>query len=255
MKGSVVLGLSLAGFIAGIVGLGRETAAQEAFRAGDVFRDCEDCPVMVVVPAGYFRMGSLLEEEGRGENENPRHLVTISRPFAVAKFEVSFGQFRACAADGGCNGYRPDSRGGPQDERAGSVSWRDAKAYVAWLSEETGAEYRLLSEAEWEYAARAGTEAEYVTGATTHPTRPNTFGLHDMHGSVLEWVEDLYHNTYEGAPADGRAWTAGEGERVIRGGSYKDRPMIVRSALRGHANPGFRDFFLGFRVAMTLPAP
>ena len=255
MKHAVAIGVLLAGTVAGFSGSGGgDAAAQEAYRAGDVFRDCDVCPEMMVVPAGSFRMGSPLEEPGWEAAESPRHQVIISRPFAVAKYELTFTEFRACASDGGCNGYRADSRGGPGTMPVSLVNWRDAKLYTEWLSAKTGREYRLLTEAEWEYAARAGTEAEYVTGATTDPEHPNTFGLYGMHGNVIEWVEDLYHPTYEGAPADGRAWGSGEGERVTRGGSYASRTVIIRSALRGHANPGWRDFLVGFRVAMTLPA-
>jgi hypothetical protein len=202
------------------------------------FRDCDDgCPEMVVVPAGSFTMGSPSKEEGSG-SEGPRHLVTIGKPFGVGKFEVTFSEWEACAAGGGCsNNPNPKDRGWGRGRRPViSVSWNDAKDFVNWLSRRTGKSYRLLSEAEWEYAARAGTTTPFSTGHTITVAQANfepnfmygswggngkqrtvevgsylgnQFGLHDMHGNVSEWVEDRH-------PTE------------------------------------FRDIFLGFRVARTL---
>jgi formylglycine-generating enzyme required for sulfatase activity len=151
------------------------------------------------------------------------------------------------------------------------VSWDDAKAYVSWLKNQTGSEYRLLSEAEWEYAARAGTTTKYHwgnsfdegranNGAGTVPVgryEANRFGLHDMLGNVWEWVEDCWHDSYAGAPTDGRAWTSGDGcsRRVLRGGSWVNYPRVLRAADRDWNGDGNRLDFIGFRVARTLFTP
>ncbi len=173
---------------------------RETMRPGRAFRDCPDCPEMVVVPAGSFMMGSPMSEQDRISNEGPRHRVTIPEPFAVGKYEVTFSEWDACVAAGGCNGHRPDDAGWGRGQRPViNVNWQDAKAFVAWLSRRTGERYRLLSEAEWEYAARAGTSTRYWWGnevgraarrknvRKTVPVgsySPNPFGLHDVHGNV-----------------------------------------------------------------------
>jgi formylglycine-generating enzyme required for sulfatase activity len=185
---------------------------------------------MVALPGGTFLMGSPEGEEGRDADEGPQHEVTI-RSFAIGKYEVTFEEWDACVAAGGCNGYQPDDRGWGRGRRPViNVSWDDAQAYMAWLAEATGKPYRLPSEAEWEYATRAGTTTRYAfgdeitekeanfggtVGKTTevgsYPA--NAWGLHDIHGNVVEWVEDIWHNSYQGAPADGSAWTNGEGKK------------------------------------------
>ncbi len=172
-----------------------------AYKPGDTFRDCDDCPEMVV-PAGSFRMGDL--KRGGYKTEKPVHEVTIPQPFAAGVYEVTFRQWDGCVAGGGCGGYRPNDEGWGRGERPViNVSWKDAKSYVAWLSREAGHEYRLLSEAEWEYAARAGTTTKYHWGNSFDSSRvnngsrtvpvggfaANAFGLHDMHGNVMEWAE------------------------------------------------------------------
>ncbi|MDP6816344.1 MAG: formylglycine-generating enzyme family protein [Alphaproteobacteria bacterium] len=242
------------------------------------FRDCDGCPEMVMVPAGSFQMGS---NAGYGE-EQPVHRVTIPTSFAVGKYEVTFAQWDACAASGGCGGYRPDDAGwGRGDRPVINVNWDDAQAYVAWLSEKAGQTYRLLSGAEWEYMARAGTTTAYWWGAEgpvcragatngakfdddracndtgTEPVgtyAPNGFGVHDVHGNVWEWVADCWHEDYAGAPDDGSAWTKGGdcGRRVLRGGSWNNRPGYLRSALRSRYGADYRDNDIGFRVARTL---
>ncbi len=245
--------------------------------AVDVFKDCAECPEMVVVPAGQYTMGSPAGEEGRDSDEGPQHEVRIARPIAVGKYEVTFAEWDACVSGGGCGGYRPGDEGWGRGRRpVVEVSWEDAKAYVRWLSEQTGEAYRLLSEAEWEYAARGVTSTRYYWGdgigrnrancggcgsrwdnETTAPVGsfgPNGYGLHDMHGNVWEWVEDCWHENYIGAPTDGSAWTTGEncGERVLRGGSWLDHPILLRSASRFRNVAGARYIFYGFRVARTL---
>lgn len=253
----------------------RKRAEADLLRPGREFRDCADvCPVMVVLPKGEFMMGSPPGEAGRDNDEGPQHKVAISRPFAVGKFEVTFAEWDACASDGGCISNRtPGDQGWGRGRRPVIyVSWNDAKEYVAWLSRKTGKSYRLLSEAEWEYAARAGTTTRYAFGDTISKNQaqlsegssaeqtvevgtfaPNAWGLHDMHGNVWEWVEDNWHPDYQGAPADGSVWRGGDlSRRVLRGGSWDYVPDYLRSALRGRSVPGFRIFSFGFRVARTL---
>ena len=189
-------------------------AAAEPLQAGQNFRDCNDgCPDMVVVPAGSFMMGS--DEFGRA----PQHRVTIRKPFGVGKFEVTFAEWEACVAGRGCSYNPDDNRWGRGKHPVTSVSWDDAKQYVAWLSRKTGKTYRLLTEAEWEYAARAGSTTLYSWGddigrgnahcsgcgspfdenrpAPVGSFKPNAFGLYDMHGNVWEWVEDCREMDYD----------------------------------------------------------
>lgn len=238
--------------------------------AGAVFKDCDECPEMVNIPAGEFQMGSP-EGEGR-ENEHPQHKVTISEPFVLGKYEVTFAEWDACVAAGSCD-HTPDDRSwGRGDRPVMDVSWNDAQQYCGWLSETTGRLYRLPSEAEWEYAARAGSDTAYFWGDQVGKNRANCdgcgsewdnkktapvgsfasnpFGLFDMHGNVLEWVEDTLHVTYEGALADGRTWSSGDGpERVVRGGSWFSFEQDVRAAYRHAIVPVFRGRYLGFRCA------
>jgi len=250
---------------------------------GTVFRDCSNCPEMVVLPRGSFTMGSPSNEEGRDSDEGPQHRVTIGYDLAVGKYEVTFDEWNACVADGGCRGYRPSDKGWGRGRRPViKVSWDDAKAYVGWLSRKTGQRYRLLSEAEWEYAARAGTTTAYWWGRIashdyanygkdqccgglaqgrdrweyTAPVgrfRANGFGLHDMLGNVWEWTEDCWNGNYNGAPVDGGIWTSGQcEERVLRGGSWDNNPRNVRSADRIRINADIRVNYYGFRVARTF---
>ena len=225
---------------------------------------------MVVIPAGTFMMGSRASEQGRYGNDGPRHGVTL-RSFAMGVTEVTFDEWDACVHGGGCD-HRPDDEGWGRGTRpVVNVSWEDAQEYVRWLSERTSAEYRLPSESEWEYAARARTEDPFHTGATISPdqanydvyraqTAPvrtfaaNGFGLYDVHGNVQEWVEDCWHDNYRGAPSDGTAWTRGRGcgRRVMRGGSWSSHPRALRSASRLWGAAGGRTNRIGFRVSRTL---
>jgi formylglycine-generating enzyme required for sulfatase activity len=240
----------------------------------DTIRDCSDCPEMVVVPAGKFMMGSA---DGDA-TEKPVHEVTIPQAFAVGKYEVTFAEWEACVAGGGClSNKSPNDRGWGKGRRPViNVSWSDAKEYVSWLSRKTGQSYRLLTEAEWEYAARAGSSSAYAWGdnigtgnancngcgsqwdnqrtAPVGSFAPNAFGLHDMHGNVWEWCEDNWHADYSGSPpADGLAWQGGDSSlRIQRGGSWYSNPPILRSANRGWVGPGVRIDNIGFRVARTL---
>ena len=260
----------------------RQTNPVPTMRPGEVFRDCGTCPEMVVIPEGTFMMGSPASEEGRYGNEGPRHEVTL-RSFAMGVKEVTFDEWDACVRGGGCGGYRPHDAGWGRGARPViNVNWENAQAYVGWLSESTGAEYRLPSESEWEYAARGGTTTPFHTGATisadqanyngnyvygsgrrgayrrrTTPVGmfgPNAFGLYDVHGNVWEWTEDCWHGTYAGAPRDGAAWTRGGscGRRVLRGGSLINYPRELRSARRISNGAGDWHYLFGFRVSRTL---
>ena len=262
----------------------RETAAARERRRqpGQVFRDCPECPELVVVPAGSYLMGSPASEAGRVGNEGPRHRVTIREPFAVGSYEVTFAEWDACVRAGGCGGYRPADAGWGRGTRPViNVTWEDAGRYVAWLSRRTGEQYRLPSESEWEYAARAGTTTPFHFGSTISTTQANydgdytygtgrkgtdrkrtvtvgsfaanAFGLHDVHGNVWEWTQDCWNGSYEGAPGSGSAWERGEcSRRVVRGGSWYYEPEFLRSADRYWSAAGLRDLNLGFRVARTL---
>jgi len=200
-------------------------AAERLLKPGDSFRECaKDCPEMVVVPAGEFMMGSPADERDHYDNEGPLHSVRIATPFAVSKFEVTFEQWDACVTVGGC-AHVPDSNMGRGTRPVINVSWDDVQRYVAWFSKMTDRPYRLLSEAEWEYAARAGTTTAYSWGdeigknnancngcgsawdsrqtAPVGSFAPNQFGLYDMQGNVWGWVEDCLHTNYDAAPKDG----------------------------------------------------
>lgn len=235
---------------------------------GDLFADCDHCPQMVVIAGGLFHMGSPATEVGRDPDEGPVREVSVT-PFALSKTEVTFAEWDACLADGGCNGYSPPDRGwGRGDRPVTDVSWADAQAYITWLNRKAGGEhYRLASESEWEYAARAGGTAMYPTGSRltlrlatfgSRRTTPvgahaaNAFGLMDMAGNVSEWVQDCYTNSYRQAPVDGAAVSPTRcNQRVFRGGSYADRAPVLRSASRKFASPTLRMAGVGFRVART----
>ncbi len=249
-------------------------------RPGTSFRDCDVCPEMIMIPPGSFMMGSPQSEPGRGGDEGPQHQVTISRSFAAGKYEVTFDEWDACVRENGCSHNPSDSGRGRRPVI--HVSWDDAKQYVAWLSRKTGKSYRLLTEAEWEYVARAGTTTAFSWGNSISPQQanydasvsyagsptgtkegktvevgkysPNAFGLYDVHGNVWEWVEDCWNSNYAGAPGDGSAWTSSNcARRVQRGGSWFINPRSLRSAVRGYFSysASYRGFDFGLRVART----
>ena len=283
---------------------------QPSFRAS--FRDCPECPEMVVVPpiqcaadpslpAGRvcpeseimvappmeYTMGSMRGGDG---DERPTHPVTIDAPFSVGRYEITFSQWDECHEEGGCR-HRPDDQGWGRGSRpVVDVNWHDAQEYVQWLSGKTGWRYRLLSESEWEYVARAGTRDNYNywwggsigrnrancdgcrsrwdddMTAPVGSFRPNPFGLYDVHGNVWELVEDcgperIGEHDYRGAPDDGSAWRSGDCDyRAVRGGGWNSPPEHLRSANRGWIDPRDRGFpspfdldrTVGFRVARTL---
>ncbi|WP_407530651.1 formylglycine-generating enzyme family protein [Methylobacterium oryzisoli] len=238
------------------------------------FKDCPNgCPVMVVIPAGRFTMGSADDEPGRSAAEGSRREVTIAK-FAASKFEVTFDDWDACVAAAACPHVADGWGRGTMPVI--NVSWLDAKRYAAWLSQLTGRKYRLPSEAEWDYGARAGTVTPYAWGrdpatgdancdgcgslwdrkqtAPAGSFQPNQFGLHDMHGNVWEWVEDLWHDHHGGAPSDGSVRLQGGDPhyRVIRGGSWRNETEFIRAAVRFKRNVNVRFDTLGFRVVRSM---
>jgi formylglycine-generating enzyme required for sulfatase activity len=238
---------------------------------GTAFRDCARCPELVWLPPGESVMGEASFASG------PRPVVAIRYMLAVGRFEVTFAEWDACVAAGGCRRRPHDAGWGRGWQPVINVSWVDAKQYVAWLSRSTGRRYRLLTEAEWEYAARAGTDVRYWWGdqagrgdancadcgskwdgrqaAPVGRFAPNPFGLHDMHGNVSEWVEDCFHDRMRDAPLDGRAWTGGclseSDTRVVRGGAWYGSARSMRSSSRTSAAADHSDNGIGFRVART----
>ncbi len=254
--------------------LTREQESTAAKDTGSEFKDCDGpCPVMVVIPPGKFSMGSPDDELDRTAGEGPRHAVTIPYAFAVSRSEITFDQWDACVAAKACPPAKDSWGRGTMP--AVDISWDGAKAYVAWLSQLTGTDYRLPSEAEWEYAARAGTDTRYAWGdapgnghancngcgsawvlqtAPVGSFEPNAFGLLDMEGNVWEWVEDVWHARFEGAPVDGSAWIEGGDAtfRTIRGGSWHNEPELIRSAVRFERHRKVQFDTLGLRVARSI---
>ena len=279
-RGILRIALLLIVALAGISGAGA---------TGREFRDCPDCPRMVTIPAGRFVMGSPRSERERFDTEGPRHPVAV-RAFALGATDVTVEQFGRFVADSGYDAGACDWPQGLTWRSAGPVhsprlpvvcvSWRDAQAYIDWLNRRVpGGGYRLPSEAEWEYAARAGTATARWWGqkigvdnancngcgsrwddkgiAPVDGFRPNPFGLYQMLGNVWQWTQDCWNESYVGAPGDGGAWLHGDcTRRVVRGGSWSNLPEFVRSAARSGVGIGDRDHdyssYTGFRVAKTL---
>lgn len=268
------------------------TGAQANTRTepGQVFKDCKNCPEMVVLPAGSFSMGTPDSEVGRQPDEGPVRTVTFAQPFAISRFQVTAAEWDAYLkatkvkiANGDtrpgreCIASKPRYEQGPR-QPAVCMSYSDVQAYVAWLSKQTGKHYRMLSEAEREYGARAGSEGPFpfpfdegqpysiakhanVYGAAdgynyTSPVgsfEPNAFGVFDMHGNVYEWVADCWHDNYNGAPSDGSAWMDEKCELVqIRGNDWGEPPIFSRSGNRNNAYPTDRGDWIGFRVVREL---
>ncbi|MEO9634532.1 MAG: formylglycine-generating enzyme family protein [Parasphingorhabdus sp.] len=259
----------------------REQPRFSPVRAGAAFTDCKQCPEMVVIPPGEFVMGSSQEErdtlgvmEMFDKMESPRHPVTIGYYLAVGRYSVTFDQWDACVADGGCNGYVPSDEGWGRGRRPViNVNFADALSYVAWIRGKTGETYRLLSEAEWEYAGRGGTDSWYPFGNAIDPDKanyghnldrttpvgsypPNRFGLYDMTANTAQWVQDCHHDDYVDAPTDGSAWMTGDCKlRNVRGGGWSLQGWSVRVAQRIGDPPKARNDHLGFRIARDLPQP
>lgn len=240
-----------------------------------IFRDCPGCPELVEIPAGDFERGSPAGEPGHQASEGPLTRVRIGGDFALGRYPVTFGEWDQCLREGACR-HKPNDRGwGRGTGPVFYVSWKDTQEYLAWLSSKTGKLYRLPSEAEWEYAARAGARTAYpwgndvgrgmanCKGCSEEPSDrtkpvgsfpPNGFNLFDMHGNVWQWVADCWNASYAGAPADGSPWLTGECERaVVRGGAWGLGPEDIRSARREGDNKELRSGRRGFRVARDLP--
>jgi formylglycine-generating enzyme required for sulfatase activity len=247
----------------------RAAESDEQRLAGELFRDCSDCPELVIVPSGEFDMGSTSKP-----TEQPVHRVRIGKNFAIGRRDVTFAEWDRCVVQSGCRFNPPDQGWGRGDRPVTNVSWDDAKEFVTWLSKTTGNSYRLPTEGEWEYAARGGSTTPYWWGkevGTGHAQcaecgggengqtvssgsfRPNAFGLYDTAGNAAEWVEDCWNQTYRGAPIDGSAWTNGDCSlRVLRGGSFADKALAVRSSARFRYDEDVRYYANGFRVARDL---
>ena len=254
-------------------------------------------PELVLIPTGRFQMGSTEQERKIAmeagaqkswvERETPQHWVGIEQPIAMGRFPVKVGEWRLFVA---ATGWRPtgevnwNAPGFRQDDEhpVVGVTWHDAQLYVRWLSQQTGQTYRLPSEAEWEYACRAGTRTAFSFGDNIDTSLanydgnysyngspkgdyrqgtsragefpPNPWGLFDMHGNVWEWVQDVVHDNYEGAPANGAAWEQGgdQSRRILRGGSWLYNPRYLRSALRNGFSAVLSNDIVGFRIARNL---
>lgn len=277
MGAAIIGGPSAACFV--LLAVATASAQAPSGAMPTLFKDCASCPEMIEVPAGSFTMGSPDSEPGRYPNEGPQRHVTFAHPFAVGRYSVTFSEWDACVGDGGCGGYRPDDSGWGRDKQPViNVSWEDAMLYVQWLSSRTGKLYRLPSEAEREYVARAGTTDCFWWGCTVVPAQanyrhsqndryggvlgepprktlsvdshaPNPWGLHNVHGNVWEWTDDCWPSTLAEKPANGSASKSDECEwRAVRGGSFSDFVRITRSAARLGFGKASRGHNIGFRV-------
>lgn len=241
-------------------------------KPGDFFKDCDGCPEMAVVPAGTFTMGT----NSRHKYEIPAHPVTIAKPFAIGRYEVTFDEYILCVEEGGCATVPDDHKWGKGRRPVINVTWQDAVTYTEWLSKKTGATYRLPSEAEWEYAAKAGTKTEFFWGdepgvnkgncrncesqwskkgsAPVGSFEPNPWGLYDMHGNIWEWQLDCWNTSYIGAPGDGSARQTGDcRNRVMRSGSWYYFSKNMRSAWRFKNDARVKSYGIGLRVVRELP--
>lgn len=285
---------SLAALFGCLVSLNAQ--AVEPPKPGSVFKDCKNCPEMVVLPAGSFVMGTPEDEVGREPDEGPQHTVTFNKAFAMSRFHVTAGELDAYIRETGtrikdgderpgrlCQASKPRYEQGPR-QPAVCVDYADVQAYARWLSKKTGQHYRMVSEAEREYAARAGSsgsfpfpfdeEGQYqiTKHANTYGPKdgysysapvgsypPNAFGMYDMHGNVYEWVADCWHPDYVGAPVDGKAWMEESGgvclDAQIRGNDWGEAPVFSRSGNRNSRKREVRGDWLSFRVVRELEQP
>ena len=235
-------------------------------KTGDIIQDCAVCPEMVVVPAGKFVMGAV---KGK-KRAKPAHDVTIAKSFAISKYEITWDEWEACMADGGCTREPDDHKWGKGKQPVINISWKHANNYVKWLSKMTGNTYRLATEAEWEYAARAGTSTNYWWGdklkkkyancrkcgtewsgkqsAPVGSFPPNQWGIHDMHGNIWEWTADCWNPNHEGAPTDGSVRSEGDcAKRVVRSGSWYYYPKLAHSQSRDKFAADLFSYNIGIR--------
>ncbi|MDD4964121.1 MAG: formylglycine-generating enzyme family protein [Gallionella sp.] len=251
---------------------------QISTKPGSVFRDCPSCPEMIVLPAGKFLMGAPEAETAHEQMEMPQHSVTLNYALAVARTEISFAEWDVCSTAGVCR-KNVESNWPRGQQPAININWNDANTYIEWLSKTTGQSYRLLTESEWEYAARGNTQTAYswgnqignnqancsLCGSQSTQSKvigpqlvgsytPNLFGLFDMHGNVQEWVQDCWHENYQGAPQDGSAWitACSEGRRIVRGGAWDSSATALRSAARDRKTWDHLSPSIGFRVARVI---
>lgn len=285
--------LALAALFGALLPSAVEAAAPPA--PGQVFKDCRDCPEMVVLPSGSFIMGTPDDEVGRQPDEGPMHEVTFSKPFALSRFTVTAGEWAVYLRESGYTMPDGDARPGreciagkpryPMSPRQPAVclTWHEAQSYIAWLSKKTGKAYRMPSESVREYAARAGSKGPFpfpfdegkeysiAKHANTYGPEdgfsytapvgsfpPNAFGLYDMHGNVYEWLADILHENYVGAPTDGSAWTDPPNPdddcdyRAMRGNDWTEAPIFSRSGNRNDRCSKTAGDWLGFRVMRDL---
>ena len=242
------------------------------YKSGQVFRDCESCPELVVIPKGLYMMGS----NGRYKAARPAHRVSVKKPFAIGRFEVTFEEWQTCVGDGGCR-HEPDDHNWGRDGRPViNVTWDQAQNYLRWISSRTGQKYRLPTEAEWEYVHRAGTTTRFwwgdevglnnanckdcksewsaLSSAPVGSFKPNPYGVYDTSGNVFEWVEDCWNSDHTDAPKTVQARREGNCHyRVIRGGSFYYFNKVARAFYRAKNPPGVKSYWLGFRVLRELP--
>ncbi len=243
----------------------------QLLKPGVVFRDCETCPEMVVVPSGVFVMGSK-----KDKRQQPTRLMRMRKPFAIGRFETQHAEWQACIDAGGCTHKPHDHKWGRERRPVINVAHGMVEGYAAWLSKTTGQRYRLPSEVEWEYAARAGSTKEYAHGddvgkgivncrkcgtpwsgvgnAPVGSFPPNAWGIYDMHGNAFEWVKDCWHPDYTGAPKDASPRLDGNCQvRVIRGGSWYYYSRMSKSANRQKNPAAVKSYWLSFRLVRELP--
>ena len=257
---------------------------EQALRPKDSFKECDVCPEMVVVPKGAFMMGTPSTEVDRAKGEDPLHRVSFAKPFAVGRFTISFDEWDACLADGGCGDIKGDDKGfGRGRMPVQGINFEAAKSYLAWLSKKVGRTYRLPSESEREYFTRAGTTTPFWFGNTISPQdanyraatpyangprgddskgpvvvdsyAPNPFGLYQVHGNVWEWTEDCFNKRYtEDTPTDGAPWLEGDcSRRIVRGGTWNWSADESRSGAREDYGVGSQHSFRVVRTLNVLP--
>ena len=255
-----------------VIGLWATTASAEKLLPGTLFKDCKNCPEMIVIPAGSFTMGT----DSRHKYEKPPHKVTLGKPYAIGRFEVTFDNWAACVKEKGCPRAPDDHKWGRGPRPVINLTWLEMQFYPRWLSKKTGHTYRMPSEAEWEYAARGGTTTEFWWGdkkgvnlancrdckskwskkgsAPVGSFKPNPFGLYDTSGNIWEWVLDCWVPNYQGAPVDGKPRILDKcRERVMRGGSWYYISKNMRPAWRFKNDYRVKSYGIGFRVLREIP--